>query len=199
MTDTKADIGGKETRRSRQDGRKQDNPAANPEGKNGKHADDVREQMLRIAAEFDNYKKRTHQELDAAKRTGRAELVKSLLPIIDEFELALIAASKAEDKVLAKGIEMLYSNLMDTLKREGLSEVPTRGPFDPYKHEIMMVRESDKSDGTILEVIKKGYSFGNILLRPASVITSKAAQPQSDAQSASQSDASDRETDTTKQ
>lgn len=133
---------------------------------------ELREQMLRIAAEFDNYKKRVKKELDSAERTGKATLIKDMLPVIDEFEIAMLAMDGSDEKV-AKGIEMLYSNLIDTLKREGLSEIKVDGVFDPYKHEIMMVRESEKKEGTILEVVKKGYMFDNRLLRPAAVIIAK--------------------------
>jgi molecular chaperone GrpE len=70
---------------------------------------------------------------------------------------------------------MLYSNFIDTLKKEGLKEVEVDGIFDPYRHETVMVRESDEKEGTILETVKKGYVFEGMLLRPASVIISKRA------------------------
>ena len=134
---------------------------------------ELREQMLRLAAEFDNYKKRTKNDIDNARSIGRAEMVLQLLPILDEFELALIAAEKSNDKELARGIEMLYSNFMDMLKRQGLNEIKVDGAFDPYKHEILVARESGEKEGTILEVVKKGYMLEKIMLRPASVIVSK--------------------------
>jgi molecular chaperone GrpE len=132
----------------------------------------LRENMLRIAAEFDNYKKRIKKELVGAENMGKALLIKNMLPIIDEFELALLAMSPT-DTHISKGIEMVYSNLIDALKKEGLSEIKVDGVFDPYKHEIVMVRESDKKEGTILEVIKKGYMFEDKMLRPAAVIIAK--------------------------
>jgi molecular chaperone GrpE len=134
---------------------------------------EIKEQMLRLAAEFDNYKKRTKNDVDRAKGLGKAELIGSMLPILDEFELALIAASSSSDKNLLKGIEMVYSNLTDTLKRAGLREIHTEGIADPFRHEVAMVRESDKKPGTILEVVKKGYMLDDMLLRPASVIVAK--------------------------
>ncbi|MGI0134092.1 MAG: nucleotide exchange factor GrpE [Candidatus Micrarchaeaceae archaeon] len=160
------------------------------EGKNGKNVDvedeerdeepkpdaekGLREQLLRLAAEFDNYKKRTRAETENANMMGRASMAKDLLPIIDEFELALIAAGRSDDKVLTKGIEMLYSNLIDVMKRNGLTTVPTEGKFDPYRHEIVMVKEDGtKKDGAILEVMKKGYMFKDMMLRPASVVVAK--------------------------
>lgn len=133
---------------------------------------ELKENMLRLAAEFDNYKKRVKKELDNAEKNGKMILIKDLLPIVDEFELAMLAIGSADDNV-GKGIEMLYSNLMDQLKKEGLKEVDAKGIFDPYKHEIVMVRESEKKEGTILEVVKKGYTFDDRLLRPSSVIIAK--------------------------
>lgn len=137
---------------------------------------EAKEQMLRIAAEFDNYKKRIKKEMDYAGNLGKASLIKKLLPIIDEFEIAMLAVNDSKDKNVARGIEMLYSNFVDTLKKEGLSEVQLEGLFDPHMHEIVMVRESDEKDGTILEAVKKGYMFDGKLLRPASVIVSKSKE-----------------------
>jgi molecular chaperone GrpE len=142
-----------------------------PESEQEKYAQ-LREQTLRLAAEFDNYKKRVKKEIDNAENMGKASLINDMLPVIDEFELAIMAMGNSKEHV-AKGIEMLYSNFMDVLKKEGLKEVEADGIFDPYKHEIIMVRESDKKDGTILEVVKKGYMFETRLIRPTSVIISK--------------------------
>ncbi len=137
-----------------------------------KNYEELKEHMLRIAAEFDNYKKRIKKEMDGAENLGKASLVKNMLPVIDEFELAILALNDAKDRNVAKGIEMLYSNFVDVLKKEGLEVIAANGLFDPYKHEIIMTRESEKKDGTILEVVKKGYMFGNRMLRPAAVIVS---------------------------
>ncbi|MGI0100245.1 MAG: nucleotide exchange factor GrpE [Candidatus Micrarchaeaceae archaeon] len=139
----------------------------------GDDCEDLKERFLRLAAEFDNYKKRVRKDMDGAQEFGKAALVKDMLPIIDEFELAVLAISDVKDKNIVKGMEMLYSNFMEVLKKEGLKEIDADGKFDPYKHEIMMVKESGENDGAILEVLKKGYFFGDRLLRPASVIVSK--------------------------
>ncbi|HIH49893.1 MAG: nucleotide exchange factor GrpE [Candidatus Micrarchaeaceae archaeon] len=134
---------------------------------------ELREQLLRLAAEFDNYKKRVKKEIESAQNAGKAALFIDMLPIIDEFELAMLAISSSKGTPLTKGIEMLYSNFTDVLKKEGLKEIEVDGIFDPYRHETVLVRESDEKDGTILETVKKGYTFEGILLRPASVIISK--------------------------
>ncbi len=144
--------------------------------KRGKEADEkenMKESMLRLAAEFDNYKKRAKKDIDSAKSLGAADLMRQLFPILDEFELALLAIDKSADRNLMKGIEMVYSNMSDTLRKYGLKEIDTNGKFDPYKHEIVLTRESEKAPGTIIEVIKKGYMFNEMVLRPAAVIIAK--------------------------
>lgn len=133
---------------------------------------ELKDRMLRLAAEFDNYKKRTAKEIDASKNIGKAELLKKLLPVVDEFELAL-SAIKADVNQQFKGIELVYSNMLDALKAEGLSEIESDGKADPFKHEVMLTQESEKEEGTILQVVRKGYTFKEMLIRPASVIVSK--------------------------
>ncbi|MGC8571835.1 MAG: nucleotide exchange factor GrpE [Candidatus Micrarchaeia archaeon] len=145
-----------------------------PQENANKEISECKERLLRLAAEFDNYKKRVRIEIDSSKQNGKAEFIKELLPIIDEFELALIATKKSSDENITKGIELLYSNFIGMLKKEGLQEVPSDGVYDPYRHEIILLQEDNsKPDGTILEVTKKGYIFNGILLRAASVIVSK--------------------------
>lgn len=135
--------------------------------------DELKERMLRLAAEFDNYKKRSAAEVANAKNVGKAEMLKRMLPVLDEFELAMISSAKSQDENLSKGVKMVYANMMDALRAEGLSELEPNGKYDPYTDEIIMARETDKEPGTVLEVLKKGYKMNGILVRPASVIISK--------------------------
>ena len=153
--------------KGKQEKEKQEVQAAAPE------EPDYKERLMRLAAEFDNYKKKTKTDLDNAKTVGKAELASDLLSVLDEFEVAMIALNNAEDRTIAKGVELLYSNFLGALKKAGLDEVAANGVADPYKHEIIMIKESNKPDGTILEVAKKGYTFKGMLLRPASIIVSK--------------------------
>lgn len=144
------------------------------EAEEGAKADDaaeLRDRLLRLAAEFDNYKKRVAKDIDSSKRLGKAELMRGIVPVLDEFELAINA--KGLDDQTLKGVELVYSNLVDSLKREGLCVIETDGKFDPFRHEIMLTKESAEEDGTIISVIRKGYAMGDILIRPASVIISK--------------------------
>ncbi len=135
--------------------------------------DEVKDRLLRLAAEFDNYKKRTAKEIDGAKGIGKAELIRSLLPMLDEFELAFLALNGSEDKNSIKGMELVFSNALGTLKSSGLREIEAKGRYDPYKHEIILTKESSEPEGTIIEVVRKGYAFNDILLRPSAVIVSK--------------------------
>ncbi|MGC9098966.1 MAG: nucleotide exchange factor GrpE [Candidatus Micrarchaeia archaeon] len=131
---------------------------------------ELKDRLLRLAAEFDNYKKRAAREVENSKLLGKAELMKKLLPTLDEFELALSVSKESKE---TKGFEMIFSNLIEALKSEGLSEIETNGKYDPYKHEIILTKESEEKDGTILEVVRKGYMLNDILLRPATVIVAK--------------------------
>lgn len=133
--------------------------------------EEIRERLLRLAAEFDNYKKRVAKEIDNAKAFGKAEFAAKLLPILDEFELAMGSLDMKTEN--GKGIAIVLSNFIDVMKKEGLEEIEAKGLYDPYKHEIMMVKESEHKDGTILDVVRKGYIMNGIMLRPASIIVSK--------------------------
>jgi len=135
---------------------------------------ELKDRLLRLAAEFDNYKKRVAKDIDSAKTVGKAELMRGMVPVLDEFELAINA--KGLDDESAKGIELVYSNLMDSLKREGLRTIEVDGKFDPFRHEIVLTRESGEEDGVIIGVVRKGYALGDLLIRPASVIVSRKIQ-----------------------
>lgn len=134
---------------------------------------ELKDRLLRLAAEFDNYKKRVAKETEQAKIIGKAELIKKLTTTLDEFELAINSVD-GNDKT-RNGLELIYSNIIDILDSEGLSVIDTNGRYDPYKHEIVLARESKEKEGTILEVVRKGYEFNGILIRPASVIVAKQA------------------------
>lgn len=132
---------------------------------------DMKDRLLRLAAEFDNYKKRVAKDIDNSKEIGRADVITKLLPTLDEFELALDSFDKKDEHL--KGMALIYSNFMSTLKGFGLREMDAKGKFDPYKHEIMLVQDSKEEDDTIIKVVRKGYMLNALMLRPASVIISK--------------------------
>ena len=141
----------------------------NEEGQKSE-SEELKDRLLRLAAEFDNYKKRSSKDLDNAKKVGKAELAAKLLPILDEFEIAIESTDTKTEH--GKGMAIVFSNFVEVMKKEGLKEIECSGVYDPYKHEIMMTKESNEKEGTILDVIRKGYLWNEIMLRPASVIVS---------------------------
>ena len=146
--------------------------AANGEGRAiAEENSELKERLLRLAAEFDNYKKRVVKDLGASSDKGKAEIIAKLLPVIDEFELAISNMDIKQEH--AKGISLIYSNFISILKSAGLRALDVSGRYDPYKQEIVLVEESDEEEGTIIEVVRKGYAFNEIMLRPASVIVAK--------------------------
>ncbi|MGA3020409.1 MAG: nucleotide exchange factor GrpE [Candidatus Micrarchaeales archaeon] len=166
----------KETDESKKNGEKQDETKKQqkPEALKEENAAEIKDRLLRLAAEFDNYKKKTAKDIDSAKNIGKAELIKNLLPAIDEFELALYAlTNSAKESCNVKGVELVFSNVIGTLKNSGLKEIEAKGKYDPYKHEIILTRDSKEEEGTIVEIVRKGYTFNDLLLRPTAVIVSK--------------------------
>ena len=137
-----------------------------------KEYEDMKDRFMRLAAEFDNYKKRVTAELAKSKSIGKAEIMKKLLPVLDEFELAILSAQETKDEGFAKGVKMVYTNMLSVLRAEGLREIDASGKYNPYEHEIILTRESDEAPGRVIEVVKKGYKFEDIMIRPASVIIS---------------------------
>jgi molecular chaperone GrpE len=138
---------------------------------NGEENTELKDRLLRLAAEFDNYKKRVSKENEDVKILSKADIIRKIIPTLDEFELAIESAKDMGDKdTLLKGMEMIYLNLFSSLKNEGLKVIDTSGIYDPYKHEILLVRESNEKDGKIIDVVRTGYTFKDILVRPATVI-----------------------------
>jgi molecular chaperone GrpE len=134
-------------------------------------AEQYLDHLRRLQAEFDNYRKRTMRELDRAMDLGKEQVIASVIPVIDAFELAL-SSGEDESKAFRDGIRMVHSEFLKTLRAEGLEEVKSLGaPFDPSVHEAVEAVEADgEEDGTIVGERRRGYSFKGRLLRPASVI-----------------------------
>lgn len=127
--------------------------------------------LKRLKADFDNYRKRMLKEQTRILETAEADLVKKLLPVIDNLERALDSAEEEESKGLLGGVSMVRELMLDVLTREGLEVIdPTGEPFDPEHHEAMMVVEtSECPEDTVVGVVQKGYRFRGVLLRPAMV------------------------------
>lgn len=134
--------------------------------------DQSEEKYLRLYAEFENYKKRTRQELDT-ERTYRAQSVlRDILPAIDNIERALAQQGESDEfKSLHKGVEMIYESLLHSLKENGLEVIEALdAPFDPNLHQaVMQDSDSSKNSGIVLEELQKGYKLKERVLRPSMV------------------------------
>jgi molecular chaperone GrpE len=138
----------------------------------------MREQFLRTAADFDNYRKRSRRDQDDAQRRGREQMLKDLLPVFDNLERAVQHAEGAPDaKAVADGVRMVLKQFLDTLGKIGVKRIVTVGKaFDPTQHEAIQHLESaEHPAGTILAEVQAGYMIGDYLIRPALVVVSKGA------------------------
>jgi molecular chaperone GrpE len=143
-----------------------DDRLAAAEAKAQEHLNDLK----RLAAEFENYKKRTAREQAALSARATEGLVKELLPIVDDLERALQAAEEHEEAKLEEGVRLVHRQLASALEREGLAEIETEGKFDPHVHEALLSQPSDAKEGSVIEVLQKGYRLGDRVLRPARVV-----------------------------
>ena len=132
------------------------------------HLDDLK----RLAAEFDNYRKRVARDQESLVARSNERLVKELLPVLDDLERALDAAQQHEEAKLEEGVRLVHRNLADLLRREGLAEIETEGRFDPHVHEALLSQPSEEPEGSVIQVIQKGYELGDRVLRPARVVVS---------------------------
>jgi molecular chaperone GrpE len=131
--------------------------------------DELFDRLQRLAAEFDNFRKRAAREQSEILARANERLVKELLPVLDDLGRALEAAELHEEATLEDGVRLVHKQLVDVLAREGLTEIETDGAFDPHVHEALLAQPSDAEAGTVLEVLQKGYRLGDHVLRPARV------------------------------
>lgn len=136
----------------------------------------LKDMLVRTAADFDNFRKRTRRELEDARRGGREELLKDLLPVFDNLERAIQSAQKAtEVKAVSDGLAMILKQFESTLGRSGIARVPTVGVmFDPSMHEAIQQVETDEHPaGTVVAEVQPGYREGERLVRAAMVVVAK--------------------------
>jgi molecular chaperone GrpE len=138
--------------------------------------DRLKDQLLRTAADFDNYRKRSRKELEDAERRGREETVREMLPVIDNLERAISAAGAATDvESVVDGLKMVLKLFEDQTQRIGISKVATVGErFDPAVHDAIQQVETDEhAPGTVMAEVVAGYRLGERLVRPAMVVVSR--------------------------
>ena len=122
-------------------------------------------------AEFDNYRKRVLKEQTRAVEMASEPLVRRLLEVLDEFDLALVAAEQRPDfEKFLRGVELVYAKLLDSLRAEGLERIPAAGePFDPELHEALMQTGEGDGEPVVADVFRQGYRMRGRVLRPAGV------------------------------
>lgn len=143
----------------------------------------LEEQLLRRAAEFQNYRRRTEAELSQAADRGRGEVIVQMLDVLDDLQRSLAAAETAAEteqggptyEALKTGVDLVYKKFGDTLRALGVQEIEAVGePFDEHLHEAMMQQEvPNASPGTVVGEIQKGYRMGDRVLRHARVIVAQ--------------------------
>ncbi|HEY4349249.1 MAG TPA: nucleotide exchange factor GrpE [Gaiellaceae bacterium] len=134
--------------------------------------DEYLDALQRLKAEFDNYRKRVAREQESLSLRAAERLVKQLLPMLDDLDRAVAAAVEHGEVKVADGVRLVHRALADMLTREGLVEVETDGPFDPHTQEALLSQPSDAPEGTVIQVVQKGYRLGDHVLRPARVVVS---------------------------
>ena len=137
---------------------------------------ELEDRLLRLAAEFDNYRKRTNKEFSYLVKNANEKLILQLLDTLDNFQRALDSAKTSNDyENFHKGVELIYTHMKDLLTKEGLKEIEALGkPFDPNFHEAVTQSESDEyKEGIVMEEISKGYMLNDRLLRASKVVVSK--------------------------
>lgn len=129
------------------------------------------DKLLRKQAEFENFRKRGEREMQEAYHRARADLMSDLLPVIDNFDLALHHAENASAEVIHEGLVLIYKQLVDTLGRLGLEPIEAEGlPFDPELHDAVATEQNgDVEDHTVVSVLQRGFKLGDRMLRPARV------------------------------
>jgi molecular chaperone GrpE len=139
------------------------------------------DRLLRLAADFENYKKRAARERQEYVALANERLIAELIPILDDLERALSAAEEHQEAQLEEGVRLVHNSLAALLERHGLRGIETDGKFDPHVHEALLSQPSDADEGSVIDVVQKGYKLGDRVVRPARVVV---AAPQEESQDA---------------
>jgi molecular chaperone GrpE len=132
--------------------------------------DEYLDALQRSQAEFANYRKRVARDQGELVARATQRLVKELLPVLDDLERSLQAANEHEEAKLEEGVRLVHRSFADALAKEGVQEIETNGKFDPHTQEALLAQPSDEEEGTVLQVLQKGYTLGDLVLRPARVV-----------------------------
>lgn len=152
-----------------------ENTEEKAEEKTEEKADDGNEKYVRLMAEFQNYKKRVAKEKNDIREYATEKLVMKLLPVLDNFERALAASAEDDPAGYAKGMELIFTQMVTELQKSGLAEVEAEGQdFDPTKHNAVMTEENEELEsGKVSKVLQKGYALNDKVIRPSMVAVTK--------------------------
>ncbi len=131
-----------------------------------KKIDDLTNTIKYVQADYENYRKRIDRDKQDFKIQSTRDVIESILPVLDTFELAIKAIKKDESVM---GFEMVYAQFITTLESSGLRPIEAQGQYDPKLHEALLQEASDKPKGTILEELQKGYILGDKVIRHTKV------------------------------
>ena len=132
--------------------------------------EDLIDTLQRVQADFANFRKRATREQESLVERAGERIVRELLPVLDDLERALEAAADHEEAKLEEGVKLVHRQLEQLLQREGLAPIETDGRFDPHVHEALLAQPSAADEGSVIEVLQKGYRLGDRVLRPARVV-----------------------------
>jgi molecular chaperone GrpE len=139
-----------------------------------------KDRYLRLAADFNNYRKRLAQEIERRAAAQKEEFIRELLPVIDNLERALAANASASPEQLRQGVRMTLQQLHQLLRQHGVEPEESLGrPFDPHRHEAIAARRDPRHpDHAVLEVFQRGYRQGDAVFRPAKVVVNDLSRPE---------------------
>jgi molecular chaperone GrpE len=137
-----------------------------------KERDEYLDALQRLKAEFDNYRKRVARDQHELAARAHERLVRELVPVLDDLERALEFAAAHEEAQLEDGVRLVHRELAGALAKEGLAEIATDGKFDPHTQEALLSQPSEAEEGTVIQVLQKGYKLGDRVVRPARVVIS---------------------------
>jgi len=142
-----------------------------------KEAEETYDRLLRLSAEFENYKKRSSREIEEFRKFANQSLIKEMLSVVDNLELAMNSTNshKAIDKDLLQGLEMTHREILKVFEKFNVKPIDAKGqPFDPTFHEAVMQEETDDyAKNTVINEMQRGYMIHDRLLRPSMVVVAK--------------------------
>jgi molecular chaperone GrpE len=166
---------------------KNDDPVLDLEAKlksKEREAEENYDRLLRVSAEFENYKKRSSREMAEFRKFANRSLIKEMLSVVDNLELAMNSTNgyKAIDKGLLQGLEMTHKEILKVFEKFNVKPIDAKGQtFDPAFHEAVMQEENDNySNNTVINELQKGYLIHDRLLRPAMVVVAKSKDKKGD-------------------